>query len=170
MSTDLETITVADVQRSITRARASLESAAEEVIWQIEHEAWALLGHADWDAMREAEYGGAAFMVPTGTRPRLVARLRELGMTQRAIARTAGVDESTIRADVRDIPHPEPEPAMCSVDTSNGVNDLHGVLRSTDKLLANFYTFPDPALLDIIDKWLAKHEGKARRARKAMPS
>lgn len=59
-----------------------------------------MLGYEDWNEMREAEYGGAACMVPTGTRPRIVARLRELGLTQQAIADTVGVSQFTVNRDL----------------------------------------------------------------------
>ena len=87
----LQVITPADVQASIRRAKKSLESAAKEIVWQIEMEAWRTLGYTSWSAMREAEYGGAAFMVPSKSRPEIVARIRAAGLTQQEIAATAGV-------------------------------------------------------------------------------
>lgn len=94
-------ITQADVRASIRRARKSLEDAASEIVWQIEMEAWCTLGYSSWTAMREAEYGGAAFMVPSKSRPEIVARIREAGLTQREAAATAGVTEQTIYNDER---------------------------------------------------------------------
>ena len=96
----LQIITPNDVRASIRRARQSLEKAAEEIVWQIEMEAWRTLGYSSWGAMREAEYGGAAFMVPSKNRPELVARIRAAGVTQQEIADTAGVAESTVRNDL----------------------------------------------------------------------
>ena len=63
----LQVITPADTRASIRRAKRSLEKAAEEILWQIEMEGWRTLGYSSWQAMREAEYGGAAFMVPSKT-------------------------------------------------------------------------------------------------------
>lgn len=99
----LRVITPADVRASISRARRSLEKAAEEIVWQIEMEAWRTLGYSSWGAMREAEYGGAAFMVPSKNRPELIARIHEAGLSKREAARTAGVDEGTVRNDLRGI-------------------------------------------------------------------
>lgn len=96
----LQIITPADVRASIGRAKRSLEKAAEEIVWQIEMEGWRTLGYLSWGAMREAEYGGAAFMVPSKNRPELVERMRAKGLTQQEIADTAGVAESTIRNDL----------------------------------------------------------------------
>ena len=97
----LQIVTPNDVRASIRRARLSLEKAAEEIVWQIEMEAWRTLGYSSWGAMREAEYGGAAFMVPPKNRPELVERMKAKDLSQREIARTAGVDEGTVRNDLR---------------------------------------------------------------------
>lgn len=96
----LQVITPADVRASIARARRSLERAAEEIVWQIEVEAWRTLGYSSWGAMREAEYGGAAFMVPSKNRPELEARMRAKGLTNKEIGDTAGVSEATVSRDL----------------------------------------------------------------------
>lgn len=96
-------ITPDDVRASIKRAKGSLEKAAEEIVWQVEMEGWKTLGYKSWDAFREAEYGGAAFMVPAKQRPELVARMRATGLTQQEVADTAGVTTKTIKRDE----HPE---------------------------------------------------------------
>src|SRR5699024_2533634 len=104
-------ITAADVRASIRRAKKSLEAAAAEIVWQIEMEAWRTLGYSSWTAMREAEYGGAAFMVPSKSRPEIVARIKEIevGRTARGgtkhltiqeIAETAGVSERQVKRDL----------------------------------------------------------------------
>lgn len=97
----LQVITPNDVRESVRRARRSLVDAANEVVWQIEMEAWRTLGYSSWTAMREAEYGGVAFMVPSKDRPELVARIRAKGITQREVAATTGVTEQTIYNDER---------------------------------------------------------------------
>lgn len=96
----LQVITPADVRASVRRAKASLEKAAEEIVWQIEREAWVTLGYSSWTAMREAEYGEAAFMVPSKQRPELVERMRRSGLTQQEIAETAGVSLPTVKRDL----------------------------------------------------------------------
>jgi uncharacterized protein (DUF433 family) len=101
MSVPLRVITPDDVRASIKRAKRSLEKAAEEIVWQVEMEAWKTLQYPSWDAMREAEYGGAAFMVPRRQRPELVARMRRTGLTQREIADTAGVTQQQVSNDLR---------------------------------------------------------------------
>ena len=100
MNVPLRIITPGDARASIKRAKRSLEKAAEEIVWQIEMEAWRTLGYRSWSAMREAEYGGAAFMVPARQRPELVARMRATGLTQQEVADTAGVDRRSVIRDL----------------------------------------------------------------------
>lgn len=101
--------TYGEVKESIESAKASLEAAAEQIVWQIEHRAWEVLGYGDWNEMREAEYGGAAFMVPRAERPELVARMRRSGLTQQEIADTAGVSRPTIVNDLASMSKPDIE-------------------------------------------------------------
>lgn len=107
----IRVITADDVRASIKRARKSLEAAAEEIVWQIEMEAWRTLGYSSWTAMREAEYGGAAFMVPSKSRPEIVARIKEIEvgrtvrgnakhLTDQEIADTAGISRSQVQDDL----------------------------------------------------------------------
>lgn len=109
----LRVITPADVRASIGRAKRSLEKAAEEIVWQIEMEAWRTLGYSSWTAMRESEYGGAAFMVPSKSRPEIVARIKQIEvgktarggskhLTDKEIADTAGVSRSQVQDDLND--------------------------------------------------------------------
>lgn len=107
----LRVITAADVRASVRRAKKSLEAAAAEIVWQIEMEAWRTLGYSSWTAMREAEYGGAAFMVPSKSRPEIVQRIKEIEvgrtarggpkyLTDQEIADTAGVSRSQVQDDL----------------------------------------------------------------------
>lgn len=102
---ELVEVSYSDIKQSIEKAKASLEEAAEQIVWQIERRAWTVLGYSDWNEMREAEYGGAAFMVPRAERPELLARMRHSGLTQQEIADTAGVSVQMIHNSVwRDLP------------------------------------------------------------------
>lgn len=96
-----EVIAYADVRTSVDNAKASLEEAANEIVWQIENHVWTALGYADWNEMREAEYGGAAFLVPRADRSELVTRMRKAGLTQQDIASTAGVSVGTVNGDLK---------------------------------------------------------------------
>lgn len=107
----LQVVTPADVRASVRRAKKSLEAAAAEIVWQIEREAWRTLGYPSWTAMREAEYGGAAFMVPSKSRPEIVARIKEIEvgrtargnpkhLTDQEIAETVGVSRRQVQDDL----------------------------------------------------------------------
>lgn len=98
---ELIEVSYADVKSSVEKAKASLEEAAEQIVWQIENQAWIVLGYSDWNEMREAEYGGAAFMVPRHDRPELTARMRRAGLSTPEIAATAGVSDDTVRRDLQ---------------------------------------------------------------------
>lgn len=107
----IQVITPNDVRASIRRARKSLEDAAAEIVWQIEMEAWRTLGYSSWTAMREAEYGSAAFMVPSKSRPEIVRRIKEIEvgrtarggskhLTDQEIADTVGVSRAQVQDDL----------------------------------------------------------------------
>ena len=151
----LQVITPADVRASIRRARASLEKAAGEIVWQIEMEAWRTLGYSSWTAMREAEYGGAAFMVPSKNRPELVARICEAGLSKREAARTSGVDEGTVRNDLRrpgaefSAPANEPDDDVIDAEIVEDDGSTH-VNRETGEVL-DTPKATDPAPAEPVD-------------------
>lgn len=128
----LQVITSSDVRASIRRAKKGLESAAKEIVWQIEMEAWRTLGYSSWGAMREAEYGGAAFMVPSKSRPELVARIRAKGLTQQEIADTAGVSQRTVSGDLN----------------SNSANEQPPITNSRGQQRPATYTRADDDVID----------------------
>lgn len=90
-------ITYAQVRDSIAIARSHGEKFFEQIVWQVENETWTVLGYSSWDQMREGEYADLGVVAPQSDRPELVARLREQGLTQKAIGDTLGVSESTVR-------------------------------------------------------------------------
>lgn len=141
----LQVITPADVQASIRRAKKSLEAAATEIVWQIEMEAWRTLGYSSWGAMREAEYGGAAFMVPSKSRPEIVARIRAAGLTHREIGSTAGVSDETVRRDLQ----------TTNVGSPATVTNVNGVERPAT------YTRTDPDD-DVIDAEIVEDDEPIR--------
>lgn len=94
-------VTADQVRESITNARALGEQFFSHIVWQIENRAWEALGYADWDEMREAEYADMkGIIAPRQDRPELVTRMRQAGMTQRAIAANLGVTQQTVSNDL----------------------------------------------------------------------
>lgn len=106
----LAAITADEVRASVVTAQTHLEKAAEQVVWQLRNRTWTVLGYADWEEMRDAEYGGAAIIVPRADRPELVARLRSEGLSQRETAATLGVSLGTVNGDVFRNEHGHPKP------------------------------------------------------------
>jgi predicted XRE-type DNA-binding protein len=109
MSVVVHQVTEDAVRRSIATAQTHLEKAAEEIVWQIQNQAWCQLGYDSWDAMRDAEYGGAAIIVPRADQPQLMTRLRSEGMSQRSIGDTLGVNQATVSRNMQT--HIEDAPA-----------------------------------------------------------
>ena len=96
-------MTTAEARTSVERAMSGLESAAAEIVAQIAGRAWVALGYDTWDVMREAEYGGAAVIVPRTVRSQLSARLASQGLSQQQIGDTLGVTHQTVSNDLRDV-------------------------------------------------------------------
>ena len=109
----MQVVTNKDIRASIKRARKGLEAAAEEIVWQVEVKAWIQLDYSSWNEMREAEYGGAAVMVPTGSRERITRRLKAIPvgrtarggskhLTDQEIADTVGVSRRQVQDDLNE--------------------------------------------------------------------
>lgn len=97
----IERPTYSEVRGSIAVAREAGAKFFEQIVWQVERRAWEVLGYADWDAMREAEYADMGVVVPRADRPEIVTRLRRVGLTQQAIADTVGVSKATVVNDLK---------------------------------------------------------------------
>lgn len=97
---ELIEVTVAEVWHSIEVTITHLEQAAEQIVWQVQHKVWLVLGHESWDELRRVVYKGAAIMVPRADRPELVARLDAEGLSTQVIGDTLGVTARTVRKDV----------------------------------------------------------------------
>jgi transcriptional regulator with XRE-family HTH domain len=95
--------TADEAKQSVERAKRSLADAGQEIVAQVANRAWEPLGYPDWDAMRQAEYGGIAVIVPRADRPELVAALRREGLSQQQTADTLGVTQRQISSDEKGI-------------------------------------------------------------------
>lgn len=88
-------------------------------------------------------YGGAAFMVPSKSRPELVARIRASGLTQQEIADTAGVGVGTVNRD------------LDAADFPSGKSDTP-VTNSRGQQRPATYSRAEP---DVIDAEIVEEEG-----------
>lgn len=77
-----------------------------ETTWELVEKAylqraWLALGYESWDSYCAAEFDSAAIRLPREQRQETVRSLRDAGLSQRAIASAVGVDQGTIRNDLR---------------------------------------------------------------------
>ena len=92
-----------------------------EAIWELvkqafQSRAWAALGYDSWDDYCTREFGTSRIRLPREERQEVVASMREIGMSTRAIASATGVNQSTISRglsrDANASPESEPAPVV----------------------------------------------------------
>ena len=152
---------------SITRLVLSAGFGAVKLTY--ESESWRALGFGSFDewVMDQPKY-----QLTRAERKGVVADLREVGMTQRQIAATVGVDHRTIGRDLG-ANAPEPEPAPDQDDADLGANAPEPVVpdgtepepdRDQDEPdLVPDGTEPDQPTLDDIYEATASPEAKAEK-------
>ncbi|GAB2666426.1 hypothetical protein [Nocardia goodfellowii] len=105
-----ETVT-SEVARELTdRIRAHVETAWELIQQAYLTRAWAALGYDSWDEYCAQEFDRARIRVPREERAEVVASLREIGMSTRAIAVATGVSDYTVRQDLAGARNLAPDP------------------------------------------------------------
>lgn len=130
--TDLATPVVSAEQ---ARALTDRIKVAVDGTWLLIQEAytgraWAALGYRTWDDYCTREFGTSRLRLPREERQEVVASLREIGMSVRAIAAATGQGRETIRKEIagdqkwspatqpqdeRPAPAPEPEEEVAQV-------------------------------------------------------
>lgn len=103
-----------------------------EAIWELikqayQSRAWAVLGYDSWDDYCTREFGTSRIKLPREERQEVVASMREIGMSHKAISGATGLSTKTIQREVRSgqmstpsevlgtdgktyAPRPQPEP------------------------------------------------------------
>jgi hypothetical protein len=104
---------MADLTTDEARTKVELVKALVGTVWtevaDLYHgRAWLALGYGSWDGLCVAEFDGARIRLPREDRREIVGSLREAGLSNRAIAAATGVDESTVRDDLRGAGNPAP--------------------------------------------------------------
>ncbi|MEC3952875.1 hypothetical protein VMT65_07525 [Nocardia sp. CDC153] len=91
----------AEAARELTdRIRTNIETAWELIKQAYVIRAWTALGYESWDAYCATEFDGARIRIPREERSEVVASMREIGMSTRAIAAATGVSDHTVRQDL----------------------------------------------------------------------
>ncbi|MCW2496373.1 HTH domain-containing protein [Jatrophihabitans sp.] len=189
-------VTYSEARESVAMARESGATFFEQIVWQIEHQTWTVLGHADWDAMREAEYGDMGVVVPRADRPEIVTRMRKSGLTQQQIADTLGVHRETVGKDLASLSESDieapvvimnargqqrpasytktPEPAPCGeAEAGSGQtthDDATAVHRAVDEFpeLAHYADSDDPGTVLRLASALRAYDPVERERRREL--
>ena len=95
--------------------------AGTAALWELIKEAyasraWASLGYASWDDYCTQEFGTSRIRLPREERREVVASMREIGMSTRAIASATGISQKTASRELaaaresNDSPETNPRP------------------------------------------------------------
>ncbi|MEU6587007.1 hypothetical protein [Nocardia sp. NPDC046763] len=79
--------------------------ASAEDLWQLIAQAyldrvWEVLSYSSWDEYCAKEFGSCRLQLPREDRQEVVASMREIGMSQRAIAAAIGLSKGTVQNDL----------------------------------------------------------------------
>lgn len=92
-----------ETARALTeQIRECVEHAWELIEQAFLSRAWTALGYATWDEYCAAEFDGARIRIPREDRAEVVASMREIGMSTRAIAAATGLGYGTVQRDLTD--------------------------------------------------------------------
>ena len=100
-----EIVAPADMQKAeardrLARVKAHVTAAWDDLIALYERRAWIALGYESWTALCDAELDGARIALPRQERRAVVGKMREAGMSTRAIGSAVGVSHEQARKDV----------------------------------------------------------------------
>ncbi|MFI6867583.1 hypothetical protein [Nocardia sp. NPDC050406] len=98
-----EVVMTADAARELTdRIRTHLEVACELIKQAFASRAWSALGYGSWEDYCAGEFDNARVRIPREDRAEVVASMREIGMSTRAIAAATGLGYGTVQRDLRE--------------------------------------------------------------------
>ena len=96
-----------------------------DAIWELikqayQSRAWSALGYSSWDDYCTREFGTSRIRLPREERQEVVASMREIGMSTRAIASATGNSTRTITKDMREVSHSTTPHAPAPVTGTDG--------------------------------------------------
>lgn len=106
----------ANQARELTdRIKVGVEAVWELIKQAYTSRAWSVLGYSSWDDYCTREFGTSRIKLPREERQEVVASMREIGMSTRAIASATGTSKNTITEDFKQLsqtgtPRSEPAP------------------------------------------------------------
>lgn len=95
--TESATITSAEARALTDRIKVAVDGTWLLIQEAYISRAWSVLGYASWDDYCTREFGTSRLRLPREERQEVVASLREIGMSQRAIASATGDSPRTVR-------------------------------------------------------------------------
>lgn len=107
----------ADARDLTDRIRVGVEAVWELVKHAYVTRAWSLLGYDSWDDYCTREFGSCRLQLPREDRPGIVASMREIGMSTRAIAAATGLGHGTV---TRNLPAGVPNGTPAPVTGADG--------------------------------------------------
>ena len=93
-------ITASQARELTDRIKVGVEAIWELVKQAYQSRAWVALGYDSWDDYCTREFGTSRIRLPREERQEVVASMREIGMSTRAIASATGTNRETIRQEV----------------------------------------------------------------------
>lgn len=130
----------------------SFERACSELEWLLENDRWKECGY-DNIAAFQATIDWSEFRIAAEKRKNIAQRLADIGASQRATARMLGVDDKTIRNDLR----PAEESAFPSAESAENAAEI---IPPAEKSAPEWFQGADPAELA---KEKARKEEKKRQ-------
>lgn len=91
----------AEARERLGRVKGHVAAAWDDLVALWSRRAWLSLGHPSWDALCDAELDGARIALPREQRREVVGRMREAGMSTRAIGSAVGVHHDTVAQDIK---------------------------------------------------------------------
>ncbi|MGW4121373.1 hypothetical protein [Nocardia sp. NPDC004711] len=96
ITTEQQPLTEEAARELTDNIRARVEQVWELVRHAYTGRVWTVLGYDSWDTYCAAEFDGAQLRIPREDRAEVVASLRDIGMSTRAIAAATGLSQPTV--------------------------------------------------------------------------
>ncbi|WP_280265247.1 hypothetical protein [Nocardia wallacei] len=90
----------ADARDLTDRIRVGAEAVWELVKQAYVSRAWSILGYDSWDDYCTREFGNSRLQLPRENRSEVVASMREIGMSTRAITAATGLGKGTVQREL----------------------------------------------------------------------
>lgn len=100
-SVDVYDLNATEARAITDRIKVGLAGTWELVKTAYTNRAWVSLGYDSWDDYCTAEFGNSRLRLPHDERGEVMASMRELGMSQRAISSGTGCSRNVVRKELR---------------------------------------------------------------------